>query len=98
MEFNKWYDYWFENNGFCPFCGKYMNMSIGCYNRICPMTVKAEKEDRWIFVKVRLLEQLKKKEKERNERLFGGVGRKEQNLDTSSKKHYLKDDNQGISE
>ena len=98
MEFNKWYYYWFENKGFCPFCGNYMIVSIGCYNEKCPMAKKVAKEDKWIKRIMRnvcgIKWRLRIKKKESYER-FKSEG---QNLDTSSKKHYLEDDNQGISE
>lgn len=99
MEFNGWYDYWFEYKGFCPVCGEYMVMSMGCYNSKCPMAKRIAKEDDWTRIKINNLNNFRKKILKKNEKFFAGVkSRKEKNLDTSSKKHYLEIDNQGISE
>ena len=99
MEFNKWYDYYFRHNGFCPMCGKYMAMSVGCYKMGCRMAEKAAKKDDWIRRKILSIYHVKYRRKKRDEEFFRRVNlRKAQNLDTSQKKHYIEVDNQGISE
>jgi hypothetical protein len=91
MEFNKWYDYWFEHKGHCPECGKYMTMSTGCLSRNrCSFSKKAAKKDEWVRKSInRFFLSIYRKNKLK-EKL--DADRKRKNLDTSEKKHYSKVD------
>jgi hypothetical protein len=35
MQLDSWYDYYFENKGRCPECGRGLVMHVGCVGWIC---------------------------------------------------------------
>lgn len=95
MQFNRWYHVWFKFKGFCPVCGKYLTMSLGCVNYDCPLGQMSCDSSDWAKWKIYFITYWAKLKKKNNEQRRK---RKAKNLDTSEKKHYIEDDNQGISE
>ena len=99
MEFNEWYHFWYEHRGFCPICGKYMSMSLGCINGKCPLAKKSMESDAWVKRRVQAFSRYLCSKKKRDDEFYESVRRrKERNLDTSQKKHYIEADNQRVSE
>lgn len=95
MEFNRWYDFYFDNHGKCPFCGKQLVMHCGCANWECGLCQQTAKEDKWFAE--RAVKNTIRRHKEHLQ-LLDYYERKRKNLDKHEKKHYIEADNQGVSE
>lgn len=91
MELNNWYEFFFENNGLCPYCRKGLTMHVGCTNLECFLCKEIMASDR--ILKIRITAYNKRRQRERNYVLKRiNETKKERHLDKSQKRRYAKID------
>jgi len=98
MEFNKWYNFYFENHGKCPLCEKQLVMHCGCVNWECSLCQKSVREEgEWFALRA---EKNYIRRRKQHQQLMDYYERREKrkNLDKHEKKHYIEADNQGVQE
>ena len=91
MEFNSWYEFFFENSGLCPYCRKGLTMHVGCTNIECFLCQETMSNNR--ILKIRITAYNKRRKRERDYVLKRKNEAREKNyLDKSQKRRYAKTD------